>query len=290
MQSMTGHGRASDPTGMVTIEIRTVNHRHLEIKLNSAMFSVAIEEVVTRELRRELHRGAVSVHLSIAAGVAASAEGAALDTARATVVFAELAALAKLLGTEPPTLATVVAQPGVWRVRPVTAENPQMDRAIATALLAAIAALRTMRHAEGVALRHDLALRLAQLREHAAAVTVLAAGAPWVLRQRLTDRLAKVADLTKPIDPARLAQEVALMVDRADISEELARLQSHFEQVEGALDVAEPAGRRLDFLVQEIGRELSTIGAKSASAEISHQVVAAKTVLEKLREQVQNVE
>ncbi len=287
---MTGHGRATDSTGMVTVEIRTVNHRHLEIKLNSAMVSLATEEVVTREMRRSLHRGAVSVHLSVAASVAGSSEGAALDTGRATQVFTELTALAKLLGAEPPTLAMVVAQPGVWRVRPATVEDPHMERAIAAALHAAIVALHTMRQAEGAALRHDLALRLAQLREHAASVVLLAAATPSVLRQRLTDRLAKVADLTKPIDPARLAQEVALMVDRADISEELARLQSHFEQVDSALDVAEPAGRRLDFLVQEIGRELSTIGAKSASAEISHQVVAAKTVLEKLREQVQNVE
>ena len=275
---------------MVTIELRTVNHRHLEFKLNSAMFSVAIEELATRELRRALHRGAVTVHLSFAAGVASAADSGALDTARATAVFAELTTLAMLLGTDAPTLAMVVAQPGVWRARPATAENPQLEGVIAAALLPAIAALRSTRQAEGAAMRQDLALRLVQLREHAAAIVLLAANAPSVLRQRLTDRLAKVADLTKPIDPARLAQEVALMVDRADISEELARLQSHFEQVDGALDATEPVGRRLDFLVQEIGRELSTMGAKSASAEISHQVVAAKTVLEKLREQVQNVE
>ncbi len=287
---MTGHGRATDPTGMVTVELRTVNHRHLEIKLNSAMFSVAIEELATRELRRALHRGAVSLHISIAAGVTLAADGGGLNTERATAVFAELTALANSLGVAAPTLDLVVAQPGVWRVRPATAENPQLEGAIAAALLLAIAALRTMRQTEGAAMRQDLALRAAQLREHAATVAQLAASTPLVLRQRLTDRLAKVADLTKPIDPARLAQEIMLMVDRADISEELARLQSHLDQVDGALDATEPVGRRLDFLVQEIGRELSTMGAKSASAEISHQVVAAKTVLEKLREQVQNVE
>ena len=287
---MTGHGRATDPSGMVTVELRTVNHRHLEIKLNSAMFSTAIEELANRELRRALHRGAVSLHLSVAAGVAASSDGGGLDTVRAAAVFAELTALARTLGVAEPTLALVVAQPGVWRVRPATAENPQLESAIAAALLLAISALRTMRQTEGAAMRQDLALRVVQLREHAASIAQLATHAPSVLRQRLTDRLAKVADLTKPIDPARLAQEVALMVDRADISEELARLQSHLEQVDVALDATEPVGRKLDFLVQEIGRELSTMGAKSASAEISHQVVAAKTVLEKLREQVQNVE
>ncbi|MBP9086019.1 MAG: hypothetical protein KBG15_07865, partial [Kofleriaceae bacterium] len=144
---MTGHGRATDPTGMVTVELRTVNHRHLEIKLNSAMFSVAIEELVTRELRRALHRGAVSVHISVAAGGPTSADGGGLDTARATAVFAELTALAKLLGADAPTLAMVIAQPGVWRVRPATTENAQLECAVAAALLLAIAALRTMRQA-----------------------------------------------------------------------------------------------------------------------------------------------
>lgn len=290
MQSMTGHGRGTDSSGAVTIELRTVNHRHLDIKLNVAMFSPALEEVVTRELRRQLHRGALTLNLSVASATAAG-DGGGLDTDRAVAVFHELTALARTLGTEPPTLAMVVANPLVWRTRPATpVDATKLEAAVSHALTQALAALVAMRQTEGAALRADLAGRLQQLRQEAAAIDQVAAALPALLRQRLTERLSKITDVAVPVDPARLAQEVVFHVDRADISEELARLQSHFEQVDAALQATEPVGRRLDFLVQEIGRELSTMGAKSASAEISHHVVAAKTVLEKLREQVQNVE
>ena len=289
MQSMTGHGRATDSSGAVTIELRTVNHRHLDIKLNVAMFSAALEEVVTRELRRQLHRGALTLNLSVAS-TATSNDANGLDTDRAVAVFQELVTLARTLGTEPPTLAMVVANPLVWRARAAPVDAAKLEGAVLEALAQALAALVAMRQTEGAALRADVAGRLQQLRQEAAAIHLLAADVPALLRQRLLDRLNKISDMPVPVDPSRLAQEVVFHVDRADISEEVARLQSHFEQVETALDANEPVGRRLDFLVQEIGRELSTIGAKSASAEISHHVVAAKTVLEKLREQVQNVE
>ncbi|HET9622916.1 MAG TPA: DUF1732 domain-containing protein, partial [Kofleriaceae bacterium] len=154
---------------------------------------------------------------------------------------------------------------------------------------AALTQLAAMRRAEGDALAAELRGRLAELVHARAAIAELAAAVPGQIARRLAERIKRLA-AEVAIDDARIAQEIALHADRADITEELIRLASHLEQARALIDGAGAAGRRLDFLVQEIGRELNTIGAKSAAAEISTAIVGAKATLEKIREQVQNVE
>jgi uncharacterized protein (TIGR00255 family) len=150
-----------------------------------------------------------------------------------------------------------------------------------------------MRLAEGAALAKELRQRIEELVAARAQIALLAATVPHQVARRLAERVKRLADdagAAAALDDARLAQEIALLADRADITEELVRLASHLDQARGLVAATGAVGRRLDFLVQEIGRELNTIGAKATTVEIGGAIVSAKAALEKIREQVQNVE
>jgi uncharacterized protein (TIGR00255 family) len=148
-----------------------------------------------------------------------------------------------------------------------------------------------MRATEGAALAVELGGRLDELVALRARIALLASAVPATIAKRMTERVRRLLDdQPTAIDPSRLAQEIALLADRADVTEELVRLVSHLDQARALLAATSSSGRRLDFLVQEIGRELNTIGSKSATAEITAAIVDAKAVLEKIREQVQNIE
>jgi uncharacterized protein (TIGR00255 family) len=188
-----------------------------------------------------------------------------------------------------PDLALVLAQPGVV----VSADRADEEHPpVLEALDAALAQLDQMRRAEGDALAAELLARFEELATLRTQVAMVAATVPQQLSRRLDDRLRRLLSTQEgvEVDPARLAQEIALLADRADITEELVRLASHFDQARALVAASGSVGRRLDFLVQEIGRELNTVGSKSTVTEISTAVVDAKAVLEKVREQVQNVE
>jgi uncharacterized protein (TIGR00255 family) len=161
--------------------------------------------------------------------------------------------------------------------------------AITAATDAALAQLAVMRATEGAALAQDLLARLGEIATVRTELAAHAAAVPGELQRKLHERVQRLlGDAT--LDQARLAHEIAVLADRADVSEELVRLDSHLAQARALVADPKPAGRRLDFLVQEIGRELNTIGSKSAAAELTSAVVTGKAALEKLREQVQNVE
>jgi uncharacterized protein (TIGR00255 family) len=196
-----------------------------------------------------------------------------------------LAETASRLGIVGPDLALVIAQPGVL----VSGDDrTEEDPPVVAALEAALVQLDRMRTAEGLALAAELLTRLDELTALRLTIATHAATVPSQAAKRLTERVRRL--LEEPVDPARLAQEVALLADRADVTEELVRLASHLDQARALCAATGPVGRRLDFLVQEIGRELNTIGSKSSVAELSACVVDGKATLEKLREQVQNVE
>jgi uncharacterized protein (TIGR00255 family) len=282
---MTGYGRGTTG-GEITVEVKAVNHRFLDLKIRETagrVVTAALEEQIGARIRARIERGslAISVHAARARGTGAFA----IDADAASRAHDLLTALAARLGTPPPELALVLAQPGV-----IVTQEAALDDAPAHVLAAlelALDELDRMRATEGAALAADLAARLAELDALRADLAAHAAGLPALLARRLSDRIAAA---TTGLDPQRLAQEVALLVDRADVSEELVRLASHLSQVRTLLEGKAPAGRRLDFLAQEIGRELNTIGSKSALAELTRVVVEAKAVLEKLREQIQNIE
>ena len=287
---MTGYGRgAAERSGRrATVEIRSVNHRFLDMKLRGAPLDPPVEEQLSARLRESVERGAVTVTVHVERRGPAAALRVDADAARAA--HAALAALAAQLGTAPPGLELVVAQPGVL----VAAEDAD-DGGTGDAILAAgedaLAGLVAMRTVEGVALARDMIERLDGLTAHLGELATLASAVPEEARKRLSDRLAKLLD-GDAVDPARLAQEVAILADKLDVSEEIVRARSHVEQLRTLIGgtTQRAIGRRLDFLVQELGRELNTMGAKSSSIEIVRRVVAAKAELEKVREQVQNVE
>jgi uncharacterized protein (TIGR00255 family) len=288
MRSMTGHGRGTAEGGghRVTVEIRSVNHRFLEVKLRSATLDARAEEAVNAAIRKRAERGAFTV--TIRDESARAALHVNLDVARST--HAALEELRLALGyTEPTPLAVLLAQPGVVTAGEA-ADGEALIPALTSAVEAALVALVAMRNREGEALAADVLSRVSRLETLGDEIREHANVAPGQLRQRLEERLAKLTAGTVTIDETRLAAEVALLADKADVTEELTRLRAHLEALRsiGAQDAA--VGRRLDFLVQEIGRELNTIGSKSPSVDITRRVVEGKAELERIREQIQNVE
>ncbi len=293
MRSMTGYGRGVAERGAarVTVELRSVNHRFLDLKLRGAV-SAAVEDAVAQRVRERVERGAVAGTIRVErAGPGAAVR---VDRALATEIHGQLAALAAELGLPAPGLRDVITQPGVLAIADPTGEG-DVDAAAAAAAAAttALDALVTMRAAEGANLARDLRSRIdavGRTFDALAAATVEAAASA---RDRLHERVARLLEGTAGVEATRLAQEIAVMADRADVTEELVRARSHLAQLAAALagDGASGAiGRRFDFLVQELGREINTLGAKSTAAVIAQLVVEAKTELEKIREQIQNLE
>jgi uncharacterized protein (TIGR00255 family) len=285
---MTGFGRGvAERDGLrATVDVRTVNHRFLDLKLRGAGLSPALEEAIASRVRSAIERGSVAVSVHVAR------EGAApsvtIDAAAADTAYRTLSELATRLGLPGPDLALVLAQPGVV----VPAQVAEEDPPVLPALDAALAQLEQMRRTEGEALALELTTRCDELSALRTNIALLAASVPAQLSKRLHERVKRLLDTADlaTVDQSRLAQEVALLADRADVTEELVRLSSHLDQVRALIASSGAIGRRLDFLVQEIGRELNTIGSKSTVSEISTAVVDAKAVLEKVREQIQNVE
>jgi len=298
VRSMTGFGRGVAEQGRTraTVDVRTVNHRFLDLKLRGQL-APALEDAISTRVRAAIERGSVSVSVHVVREGGAGAMR--IDEGAARAAHRQLADLARVLGTAGPELALVLAQPGVV----IAAEDDPRDDSDAPAVLAALDAalvqLATMRDGEGLALARELLARLDELGRLRVDIERLAADIPERVQRRLQQRLERLLqdeatersnDAGGFLDPVRLAQEVALLADRADVTEELVRLASHLDQARALINGSGAAGRRLDFLVQEIGRELNTIGSKSAATEISSAIVEAKAVLEKVREQVQNVE
>lgn len=280
VRSMTGFGRgvAEHAGTRVAVDIRSVNHRFLDLKLRGSL-APALEEAISQRVRAAVERGSISVQIHVAHG----AGTAKVDVAAAGAANVQLAEVARTLGLPGPDLALVLAHPGVVITR---GDDDLPQASILAATDAALAQLQQMRDAEGDALARELTARLAELASLKEQIAALAREVPAQLRARLLERIGKL----EGVDPQRIAQEVALLADRSDVTEELVRLASHLEQARKLVAGQVAAGRRLDFLVQELGRELNTIGSKSALAEITALIVEGKAVLEKVREQVQNVE
>jgi uncharacterized protein (TIGR00255 family) len=292
LRSMTGFGAAAseaDAGFSLRVEVRSVNHRHLSFKARLPEAFAALEPEVEARVRAACERGAVTVHL--AAERVAGAEPARVDHELARRYRKELLALARELELPPElSLDVLVTLPGV-----LSAAAPVDDeRAVQTSVLAlveqALERMLAMRAKEGQALAADL-------RKNAQALAKLEARIekrmPSVLRghrEALAKRVQNLLGNGSAVSDADLAREVALLADKLDVSEEITRLSSHLEQLEGLLAKGGRIGRQLDFLVQEIFREVNTIGAKCSDATVAHWVIEAKTHVERLREQVQNVE
>ena len=290
IRSMTGFGagRASSGGEEVAVELRSVNQKFCEVKARLPRELAALEPGLVRQIKDRLARGGIDLSLrrtGPGGSMAPRVDGPLAEAyARA---YAEVQARLGL--QDPLRLADIVAAEGVIRLDERDTDLDAARAASEKALTAALEALLAMREREGEALQADLEARLATALALVAQVEVLAPQAVEHHRTRLAER---IKELTQgiPLDPARLAQEVALLADRTDVAEEITRLRSHLGQARALLGGREPAGRRLDFLVQEMHREVNTIGSKSQHAGLSGLVVSLKVEVERMREQVQNVE
>jgi len=291
LKSMTGFGTGRSRAGdeEISVEVRAVNHKHLEVKVRLPRELAALEAPVVKAVRAHCVRGAVDVAVRRSAGTVTGAVPV-VDAAMARAwreALRTVARAAELADT--PTAAQISSQPGVVRMEEPVTDLAHAEGALDRALADALAALVAMREREGRALGADLAARVERVATLSAEVATLAPRTAEAYRERLQERVAELLKGAQ-VDEARLVQEVALFAERTDVAEEATRLQAHLAAFRGFLASSEPAGRRMDFLVQEMHREVNTTGSKSQSTEISTRIVELKAELERIREQVQNVE
>lgn len=282
-------GKADAATfGKLTLEIRAVNHRYLDVRVKAPSQLVDLVTTVEAIARERLTRGRFDVSVRI--------EGAApfaltIDATRAKSVFAALVALRDELAPDAEVpLSVLGAVPDLF-VPSIEQQGEAMRVAVTAAFDAALRSLDAMRLREGLALGEDIVRRLVTVRRLAQVVSERSPLVVETYKKRLkerAERLRLASDVD--IDAGRLEQEIALFADRIDIAEELTRLESHTAHFETLLATSDAVGRRLDFLLQEMAREANTIGAKSQDVEIAHAVVELKAEIERMREQVQNVE
>jgi uncharacterized protein (TIGR00255 family) len=289
MRSMTGFGcgEADLDGNKLTCELSALNHRFLDVRVRMSEDLAPHGFFVEQLARERLSRGRFDIAVRLGEGAAKTR----FSLPRARAVYEGLLKLRDELapGTDVP-VAALASLPNLLLVTS-HGTNDGLERALTAAFSAALAGLDEMRAREGQALRRELRERLAAVRSSSEQAKGLSQGAAERQLGRLRERVARLlADLPAAPDPSRLETELALMADRSDVTEELVRFDSHCDQFDALLSDATPVGRRLEFLLQEMSREANTLGSKSQDVKLSHLVVDIKSQLEKIREQVQNVE
>jgi uncharacterized protein (TIGR00255 family) len=295
IHSMTGFGSARFRVEewSFELEIRSVNHRHFDARIRLPRLLAALEPDVRARMQSRFARGKVDVTVTAPDGSAPTPR-LELDLAAAREYLAAARTLAQSDGVAGELdAATLLALPGVARfVEPALADDLLRERTLA-AVDEGLDALVAMRASEGAALARDLHARLESVLVLAGEVEQRSGAVQDAAKERLRKRARQLEAETGLLDEARLHQEIAIAAERMDVTEEIVRLRSHVDQFRELLDAAGPArpvGRQLDFLLQELAREANTIGSKGGDAPIAHWVVELKTELERIREQVQNVE
>lgn len=282
MLSMTGFGTATVPwgPGTVSVQIGSVNGKGLAISVRGDLRDLATEEAVRRLIRERLGRGTVTAQIAISSGRAL-----AFDRQRLGQAWQELASLATELGAPAPTLERVAGLSGLGRA----GEDPGLAEAVLAAIAQALVEVQAARSREGAALLGACRRHAAELRRlHAAMAPAAAARLPKA-REALLARIREALGQL-PVSEDAVAREIALTIDRLDVSEELARLAAHLDALDQLL--AGPSaglGRQLEFLIQELGREVNTTGAKANDVALTRLVLAAKNALEQVKEQAANV-
>ncbi len=293
MNSMTGFGAAAAPLGSSTIrvEIGGVNRKQTEIAISLPRAWSELEAAVRDVVAGTVSRGRVNVTISMQAATGReSSGGIAINQARLVSLQEKLPQLEAALGQPiTPSLDAMLRLGILEEETDASIEPTEAWAAIEPVLREALTAFTTLRAEEGANLCQDLLARVATLRNFRTRLMERAGGVVTRHRENLMKRLAE-SGLELPLEDERLIKEIALFADKCDVSEEMTRLASHLDQFERICAKDEPVGRTLDFLCQEIFRELNTTGSKANDAELAQLVVTAKTELEKIREQVQNVE
>jgi uncharacterized protein (TIGR00255 family) len=291
LMSMTGYGKSEENTlvGKIAVELRSVNHRYSELSVKIPRQFLSIENEIRKRVSERFRRGKIDIYIQFDQ----SSEGVTPPQANLPLAKAYYDIFTKMgneLGLqEPVSLAQVLAQKDVLSYQEVSLDLDQVVPALYSALAGALESLESMRRKEGESLDSEIRGRVESVITLVEKVASFAPAAVSANAARLRERIDRFMGETQ-IDESRIAQEVAMLADRMDITEELVRLRSHFKQFFSVISLSEPVGRKLDFLLQEINREVNTIGSKANDADIAALVVEMKSELEKVREQVQNIE
>ncbi|MFC5051378.1 YicC/YloC family endoribonuclease [Rubritalea spongiae] len=291
MKSMTGFGRASHATEtlVANIEASSVNRKQGEVVVQLPRNYAELEPAIRKYVLEHISRGRVSISISLEQTESATAP-ISVDSAKAKALSNALKDLSHQIGHPLEiTAADILRVPDIIKFEDKETDLDSVRAAIEPALKAAISNLVEMRTREGDDLKHDTLERLETLEQEAVAIEKHAPSVITRYRENLHRRLQETG-LELDLDDDRVLKEVGIFAERCDISEEITRLRSHFDKFKEYLGSPEPVGRSLDFLCQEINREFNTIGSKANDATLAQHVVTSKTELEKIREQIQNVE
>jgi uncharacterized protein (TIGR00255 family) len=292
IKSMTAFGRVEKTVEdhSYTVEMRSINRRYCEISVRMPKQLLPLEERIKKLVATKISRGRVDVVVKVKSGpqVVTQIE---LNLPLAKAYWRALKELNETLETEEKVgLQTLLGLEGL-----ITATEPEVDlkktwAPLSSCISEALEAVDAMRIFEGKAIYNDFQKRLESVEEGLSRIKALAPSVLSEYHSRLKERISVLTEGKVELDPNRLAQEAAFLADKSDITEEIVRAESHLKQFHSMMESEGPAGRALDFLLQELNREVNTMGSKGADAELSHMVVALKSELERIREQVQNIE
>jgi len=288
---MTGYGRGQSAFNgtKISVELNSVNRKQSDVTVSLPRELAELEPRLRDVVNTRISRGRLNVAVACMNSTHAAAK-TALDTALATTYYRAMLDLQKELKVGGEIgIETILRAPGVLRIAEEQIAVEKVWPHLETALNEALDDLVKMREKEGKHLAKDLIKRLKTVRLSLRKIRQLVPGVVKKYRQTLQERIQK-AGIEVAIDDDRLTKEIVFFADKSDVSEELTRLESHFAQFAHTLRKNEPVGRTLDFITQEISREFNTLGSKANDAEISQLVVACKAEMEKIREQIQNIE
>ncbi len=291
IKSMTGYGKGQAETDQlsISVEIKSVNHRYCDISIKAPRSLMVLESEIKKRIAERLKRGKIDVFINLEFGDQASVKPVMNRPLVAAYVelFEDIRTQFPVDGGIP--LSLLAAQKDVIVLKEGELVEDELRKCLTQAMGRALDAMEVMRQTEGEATRQDMEERLKVVGGLLGSVEERAPQVPVEWRAKLTERLERLVGDVE-MDPQRVAQEVAVFSDRCDISEEIIRFKSHIDQFRGLFRATEPVGRQMDFLTQELNREVNTMGSKSNDASLTRLVVGIKAELEKIREQVQNIE
>jgi len=292
IKSMTAFAAAEKIEKQLTVstEIRSYNSRHLDVVLRIPHGYASLEEKIKKLVSEHVLRGRVEIKLVIQ-DTSEEAYGFEVNEAKAKAYMGALSRLKDLFGIDSEvTMDLLVNNAGLIKPADIRQDMEACWMIVQDCLTRALMDLDAMRKREGDFIARDFAERLDDIEEKVGRIECASADLLAYYQNRLKERIDALTQGVVEIDPGRISQEAALLADRSDISEEITRIKSHVLQFRELMENNEPAGRKLNFLLQELNREFNTMGSKTANADVSHVIVDVKSELEKIREQVQNVE
>jgi uncharacterized protein (TIGR00255 family) len=295
-RSMTGYGRASGHINSweIKVELKSINHKGLEISIRSPKELAEFESAIYSFISKQIQRGRIDIYINLTPIVTTSTPNIIIDTEQAKYYLNSLQQLARELKIpEELSISELAELPGVVRVGNEQKQTEEPGKIvwehIEPIITNAVAELTVAREREGDSLAEDIYSRLTLVELNVGTIKKLAPEVVIGYRQRLQSKLDNLVQ-DREFDPTRIAQEVALLAERSDITEELVRIESHLDQFRNTMESDGAIGRRLDFILQELFREISTTGAKASHAGIAELVVDIKTELDKIKQQIQNIE